>query len=196
MSYVKYLKFIYIVVVIATISALTGCAAVVLGGAATGAAVVHDRRNATVVLEDKEIEVRALKMLTEIKHGSDTRIRVVPVSYNNHLLLLGQVPDEFTRNKIVSRMRTIEKVLDVTNELALNDPLSFSVRNNDTWITTRVKGEMMLSKIVDPTRIKVVTEDSVVYLIGIVHELEGQEAAATALKVPGVDRVVKLFEPL
>ena len=39
---------------------LSGCGAVVIGGAATGAAIAYDRRDAETVLDDQKIEIQAL----------------------------------------------------------------------------------------------------------------------------------------
>ena len=46
----------------------------------------------------------------------------------------------------------------------------------------------------DPTRVKVVTEDAVVYLMGLVSPEEGEASAEQVRFVPGIKRVVKLFE--
>ena len=40
---------------------LTGCAAVVLGGAAMGVKVIHDRRSAGTLVEDQEIWIKAME---------------------------------------------------------------------------------------------------------------------------------------
>ena len=46
----------------------------------------------------------------------------------------------------------------------------------------------------DPSRVKVVTERGVVYLMGLINEQEGDAVTSTVRRVNGVQRVVKLFE--
>ena len=46
----------------------------------------------------------------------------------------------------------------------------------------------------DATRVKVVSENKTVFLMGLVHEEEGDAAAKAAQKVSGVEKVVTVFE--
>ena len=46
----------------------------------------------------------------------------------------------------------------------------------------------------DPSRVKVVTENGVVYLLGLVRPVEADAAAAIASQVAGVRQVVTIFE--
>ncbi|MGH9958714.1 MAG: BON domain-containing protein, partial [Pyrinomonadaceae bacterium] len=46
----------------------------------------------------------------------------------------------------------------------------------------------------DPTRVKVVTESGVVYLMGLLSPKEGTAVAELTRRIIGVRKVVKLFE--
>jgi osmotically-inducible protein OsmY len=67
-------------------------------------------------------------------------------------------------------------------------------RSKDTWITTKVKANMLAEKNLNSGQIKVVTEDGAVYLMGIVTKHQSRVASDVARRVTGVKRVVTLFE--
>lgn len=177
------------------IGQLSGCATAVVGGAATGAAVVHDRRTAPTVLEDQNIEVKAMKLLfdhPEIREHSNISI----TSYNHKVLLSGEADTRaISRNfaGLVSRVAQVEKVY---NEIIIGPSGSLLDRSNDTYLTSKVKAALFGTGIegFDPTRVKVVTNQGTVYLMGLVTRQEGAAATEKARFVTGVLKVVKLFE--
>jgi hypothetical protein len=71
---------------------------------------------------------------------------------------------------------------------------SVASRSNDTLITTRVKAAYVDAKDVQVNAIKVLTERGVVYLMGRVTEREAARASDLARAVPGVLKVVRVFE--
>jgi osmotically-inducible protein OsmY len=179
-------------------ASLSGCGAVIVGGTATAASVVHDRRTAGTVVEDQAIELKAYEALDrEPQRMADAHVSVT--SYNNVVLLSGEVPDLQTRQWIEEQVRQVEKVRKVHNELVVAPPSSLANRSNDAWITTKVKTSLIqISGLpdFDPTRVKVVTERGSVYLMGLVSQAEGEASASVARQVSGVQRVIKLFEYL
>ena len=68
------------------------------------------------------------------------------------------------------------------------------MRSNDTWITSKVRADMLGTKNFDSTKVKVVTENSEVFLIGLVTRQEGDQAVEIARHVSGVKQVIKAFE--
>ena len=175
-------------------SQLTGCAALVVGGAATGAAVSVDRRSAGAVIGDQEIELRAFKRLRE-SFPKDT-INVSATSYNRQLLLTGQVPDAATRSKVETVVRPIPDVRTVFNETTVTGPISYTTQGNDTSLTALVKARMLQDNRVPSLHVKVVTEVGVVYLMGLLSHAEASAATEVASLTSGVTKVVKLFEYL
>lgn len=178
--------------VLALLIFLPGCAAMVAGTAATGVIVAQDRRTTGTIVEDKSIQLKATSAIQQVAQD-DPQVHVSAMSYNNSVLLIGQVPARKIRNDIEKKVRRIEKIKHLYNEIQLDKPTSMRTRSNDSWITTKVKSEMALSKF-NPTRVKVVTEDSVVYLMGIVTAKEEQMATDIARHTKGVKKVVKIFE--
>lgn len=172
-----------------------GCAAVVIGGAAVGAAAIHDRRDYTDILKDQEIEITAGRAL-----GKDSLVsgnsRISVTSYNRKVLLTGQAQTPEAAARATELVSAIPKVELVIDEIAIGPNISLAQESEDAWITSRAK--LALAKVsiagFDPTRVKVVTEDAVVFLMGLVSAEEGDAAAEQIRFVPGVNRVVKLFE--
>ena len=174
--------------------ALAGCAAVVVGGAAVGTAmVVADRRTAGVQLEDQNIE---LKSLTRIRETVGERGHVNATSYNRMVLLTGEVPSEADRSALEQSITKIENVRSTVNELAVMGPSSMTARSNDTILTSKVKASFIDAKDLHANAVKVVTERGVVYLLGRVTEREANRATELARGVPGVQKVVKVLEIL
>lgn len=179
-------------------SLLGGCAAVVVTGAATGANAAHDRRTVGAFIDDEGIELKALLAITEDKEVYK-QVHVNIISVNGVVLLVGQAPTEELSMKIEDLTRGIEKVRVVHNEIAIAAPNSYMTRSSDSLITAKVKGSLFGIKGqegFDPTRVKVVTENGIVYLMGILYRSEADAVATRASRVSGVQKVVKLFEYL
>ena len=185
-------KVIYLSMLGAALVQLHGCAAVAVGAVATGASMATDRRTTGVYVSDQEIELRAMTKLDE-DFKQDT-VHVSVTSYNQQLLLTGQVPDEATRNRLTKVMGGVPEVRKVFNETAVSGVASLTSEGNDAAITTQVKSRMLQDDRVPVTKIKVVTETSVVYLMGLVTQAEGKAAADVASTTGGATKVVKLFE--
>jgi len=187
-------KLIYVALIGTVLSQLGGCAAVVVGGAATGTAVALDRRTAGVYVSDQEIELRALARLRETFPQKTDNISAT--SYNRQVLLTGQVPDEATRSRASEVVKVIPDVRTVFNELTVSGITSLTSDANDVAITSSVKARMLRDENVPATKIKVVTEAGVVYLMGLVSQAEAEAATNIARTTSGVTKVVTLFEYL
>jgi osmotically-inducible protein OsmY len=175
-----------------------GCAPLVIGGAAaTTASVAHDRRTTGSVIEDKAIKgrvVRGLDDATDLRENSHINVSV----FNGMVLLSGEATSETYRARAGDIARQQEKVRRVYNELTIAAPSSYMTRSSDSWITTKVKSSLVGLDIegFDPSRVKVVSENGTVYLMGLVYHAEANATVARAQQVGGVQRVVKLFEYL
>ena len=178
----------------AALAQLQGCAPAVVGGAAAGTAVAIDRRTAGVFVGDQEIELRAASRLSEAFPGKNSSIS--STSYNRQVLLTGQVPDDATRNRATEIAKGVPDVRTVFNELAVSGLASATSKANDTGITSQVKTRLLRDEKVPGTKIKVVTEAAVVYLMGLVTKAEAQAATEIARTTAGVSKVVILFEYL
>jgi len=175
-----------------SLSLLAGCVPVLIAGAAGGAAMVAtDRRSAGAQVDDESIE---LKIATQASSEFGERIHLNVTSYNGIVLLTGEVPDQATLASVGNLAKNTEKVRVVHNEMVVGPNSDFSARSNDTYITSKVKTRMLEANKFPPNVVKVVTERSVVYLMGIDSKEEGDAAAEIAATTAGVVRVVKFFQ--
>ncbi|CAM4377975.1 BON domain-containing protein [Bordetella muralis] len=173
---------------------LSACAPLIVGGAAaTTAVVITDRRTSGAQLEDKNIEFKAEKQIGD-KLGDSARVNAL--SYNNVLLLTGDVPSAEAKTQATSIAQGIQHVKKVVNQLNIGPAASFSTRSNDTWLTSKVKTQLINTKYVPSATIDITTDRGVVYMMGLVTEAEGDYAANAASTVSGVTKVVKIFETI
>lgn len=170
---------------------LSGCVEMVVGGAVVGALTASDRRTLGAQTEDAAINVKGEARVTSMT-GTEGHVNVT--SYNRRVLLTGEVRDEAMRNAVVREVKAIEGVAGVVDETVVAPPSSFTARSNDTLLTTRVKAALVEAKEVSAISFKVVTERATVFLMGRVTQKEGEIASEAARSVPGVQKVVKVFE--
>jgi osmotically-inducible protein OsmY len=174
---------------------LGGCAAILVGGAAVGAAAAYDRRGYQAFIDDQQIELSAMSALTK-EPGLKDQGRISVTSYNYKVLLTGQVRTEAASALAAGAVSRLPKVQRVINELTVGPNTSLWRQGEDVVLTSRAKLALLDVKVAgfDATRVKVVTENAVVYLLGLVSPEEGDAAAEQVRYVPGISRVVKLFE--
>ena len=167
--------------------------AVILGALASIQGCASDQRTIGTQLDDENIELSVRKAINDDNRlGDDVHINITSV--NGTVLLSGEATTAEQRDIVVSRVRRFEGVKRVISEINVAEPTAFAKRVHDSWITGQVKAKMLDTPDLKSTRIKVVTENSVVYLMGLVKQKEGELAAEAARTVGGVTRVVKLFE--
>jgi osmotically-inducible protein OsmY len=174
---------------------LSGCALLVAGGLAagvgTGVAVSQDRRTSGTFVEDEGIEFKSNRRISE-KLGGNVNINVT--SFNRNVLLTGEAPTVELKKEAEKLVRGVENVGSVTNEITIAGPSSFGSRSNDALITSKVKARFMDGGKFQVDHVKVVTEDAVVYLLGLVKAKEAESAVDIARSTSGVRKVVKVFE--
>jgi osmotically-inducible protein OsmY len=173
---------------------LAGCFPVVATGVVTGALSVSDRRTTGAQAEDQAIEIKAFNRFRERFKSSQISLSVV--SFNRIALVTGYVPDEATKAEAARLVSSIENVRNSLNEIVVGLPPSIRTYGSDTVLTTRVKASMLEAKDLQAQVIKVYTESSTVFLMGIVTEREANRAADIASRVSGVRRVVRAFETI
>jgi osmotically-inducible protein OsmY len=176
---------------LALISQLSACVPVVVGGAAAGGAMASDRRTSGIYVEDENIELKALKMI-ETNLGSTAHVNVT--SYNRNVLLTGEVQSAEAKSKAETMIKTITNIRGITNEIVVGEKSTISSRSNDAYLTTKVKTQFVTENKFSANYVKVVTENNVVYLLGIVTKSEADAATEIASNTNGVRKVVKLFE--
>jgi osmotically-inducible protein OsmY len=175
----------------ACIAVLPGCFPVAVTGMGAAALMANDRRTTGMYIEDESIEWKVLGKAG----GTDFQgAHVNATSFNRRVLLTGEVPSEDAKQKVEEAVRKIDNVREVANELKVAGVSSMASRGNDALVTSNVKARMVNNGRFSPNHVKVVTEQGVVYLMGLVTQAEGDSAVEITRTTSGVARVVKVFE--
>jgi osmotically-inducible protein OsmY len=172
---------------------LSGCVPMVATGVGVAAMSYQDRRTTGTQVEDKTIETKIANKVSE-RYGSDTHVE--STSFDRTVLLTGQVRDEAARRDIEQMARATDNVKNVYNELTIGPAVSSSTHANDSYITSKVKSRFVDAGKLYPGYVTVTTENSVVYLMGMVKRTEADAAAEVASTTSGVQKVVRVFEYL
>ncbi|MDH3562457.1 MAG: BON domain-containing protein [Gammaproteobacteria bacterium] len=170
------------------------CAPVIVAGGATAAVAATDKRSFGTQLDDENIELTARRKLNDDNRlGDDIHINIT--CFNGTLLLTGEATTAEQRDIVVSLVSSIQGVKRVIDsEINVSEPTAFANRVHDSWITGQIKARMLGTENLKSTRIKVVTERSVVYLMGLVSHSQADLATEDARAVSSVKRVVRMFE--
>lgn len=170
---------------------LAGCAALFLVGAA-GGMIVYDKRSLSMIEKDGRIFYVINSDIA--KDPTFDHSRVVITSFNKVVLLLGQAPAASVKVAAEKIARKTPNVYRVYNQMTIGPNISLTQQSKDTWITSEIKSKMLTKKDLESGSIRVITEDSVVYLMGIVTPEQGDLAVSVARQVKGVQKVVKIFQ--
>ncbi|CBL44241.1 Transport-associated protein [gamma proteobacterium HdN1] len=150
-------------------------------------------RTVGMVVEDTNIETKVSGNLLKV----DPRFRENPIqvtSYNGIVLLTGRVPDQETSDRAASIAKRMRGVRGVHNMLEVAPPIRWQNETNDNWILSKVKAVLYSTLDFPASRVKVVTENGTVYLMGLVTESEGEDTVNLIRNVKGIQRIVKIFE--
>ncbi len=174
-------------------SLLQGCIVPFVAGAAASAVVVNDRRNIQTMSDDQQIQYTAYQQIIA-DPSLTTGSHIVVETFDRNVLLVGEAPTEDIRDRVEAIVRALPKVNRIYNQITIGPPASAAELSTDSWITTKVRSEMIATKGLNSGQVKVITENGSVYLLGIVTHEQAQLAVNVARHVNGVQRVVKLFE--
>lgn len=184
-----------IIVLLALTFTLQACVpAAFVVGATAGGAVVYDNRGMKTIMQDNKTALTAQDKINADPQLNNKQTHISVTTFNGILLLVGQAPTPEQRQRAYEIAMSMKNVKRVYNQITIAQPIPMSTRSHDTWITTKVKTMMLAEPGLRSTQIKVLTEDGVVYLMGVVSHTQGNLAAKVASKASGVKKVVKLFE--
>lgn len=179
---------------IAIALSLQGC--IFVAGAAAGAAgvaVVYDHRKLEKILLDEKIaKDAATKLRSDEEIHENAHIEVT--CFNQVVLLTGEATNSGLRQKAEDIVRTVPDIKRIYNQVLIKGPSSSLTQASDSWITAKIKTQMLATKGLQSGTIKVVTENGTVYLMGIVNKDQAEIAVDIARQVRGVQRVMKIFQ--
>jgi osmotically-inducible protein OsmY len=173
---------------------VSGCSSVI--NASREAPIDDDRGTRTFgsKIDDSLIETKVSVNSAKANPDLDNASHIVVTSFNGIVLLAGQTPRADLKQLAEQTASQVQKVKKVNNELQVTGPSSMLARSNDAWLTSKIKTEMLTDSTIPGSRIKVVTENGIVYLLGLLTQAEATRATNLVQGVGGVQKIVKLFE--
>lgn len=188
------MKLKIILLIICSALLLQGCIAsiVAIGSAAIATKAATDPRSIGTQIDDATLEARIKKALNKDlqlkKH-----VRIIATAYHGKVLLTGQSPSFEITNRAKQIAMETKGTKEVYNEIRHRQAVSLSTTSSDAWITAKVRSQLFTSGIVKSSVLKVSTENSEVFLMGLVTEKEGRAAAKIASQISGVKYVTTAF---
>lgn len=173
--------------------AISGCTTIVDATTDKPIQLNPGKRTLGAIIDDEQLETVAQVNINKANPQLD-QAHINTVAFNGIILLTGQVPTNDLRLQAGETVKQIHGVRQVFNEIQVQGRTSFLSRTNDGWLTTKVKSTLIGHKDIDSGRIKVVTEDGVVYLLGLLSRTEADKAASVVSNIGGVQKVVKAVE--
>jgi len=160
--------------------------------ASSGAQALYNRNSLQKKLSDHYITMQANhKIYIETDRYKDSHVAVS--TFNNEVLLTGEITQAAKRKEIERKVQQIDGVQKVYNLTVVSPPSSPLIQVSDTWITAKIKAKLLATNEVDPDIIKVVTENGIVYLMGILPPEQANSAVQIARTTDGVQSVVRVF---
>lgn len=183
-----------LLIILILVASLQGC--IFVAGAAAGAAgiaVVYDHRKLENIVQDEKTanKIADLIFANQVLYNA---VHVNVTCFNNVVLLTGETTTTAQRQQVENIARSVTSDARIYNEIAIQGPTSSLTRTSDTWITTKIKSQMLATQDLKSGTIKVVTENGSVYLMGSVSRDQADIAVDIARQVSGVQRVIKIFQ--
>lgn len=172
---------------------LQGCVgAVVVGSAAVATKTASDPRTVGTQVDDGTLELRVNNAINK-DNQLDKEARIGVTAYQGKVLLTGQAPNTEMATRAKQIALGVDGTTEVYNEIRQGEPIGLGTASSDTWITTKVRSQLLGSDQVKSSNVKVTTENGEVFLLGLVTEREGKAAADIASRISGVKHVTTAF---
>ena len=108
--------------------------------------------------------------------------------------MTGQAPSPEARSLAAEIAKNYRGVRQVYNEIKVSGPTSFIARTNDAWLSAKVKAKLMASEEIESSSFKVVTENGIIYLMGLISQQKAATALELTSEVGGAVKVVSVLE--
>ena len=154
------------------------------------------RRTTGTVLNDQKLEFDVISSIRSNPNFSEDDHIKVEV-HQGVVLLAGETVSEANRalaTELAEESRLTERVV---NDRKVGERAGFGGKLDNSGLTTKVNSKLLTKNPVagnDVSRIKVVSSQTTVYLMGMVTREEGDAVAEVVRNIRGVERVVKIFD--
>lgn len=189
------MKALNAIAILLTAMLLQGCVAVVAGGAAVATKTATDPRSVGTQVDDSTLELRVTNALAKDQQIK-TDARIIATAYQGKVLLTGQAPSQEIAGRAKQITMGVDGATEVYNEIRIGQKVTLGTTSSDTWITTKIRSQLLGSDQVKSSNVKVTTENGEVFLLGLVTPQEAQAVADVASRVSGVKHVTTAFTML
>jgi osmotically-inducible protein OsmY len=176
---------------------LSGCvAAVVASGAAGGAAatsVIYDKRSVTTISNDDKL-ASLIQQRLDANEILSKKCRLVVTAYNDWVILLGEAPTDELKQEALDTIKTTAGIKRLYDEIQIQAPIGLGQQTKDAWITTQAKSVLLATKGLNSVGIKIITENGVVYLVGLISPEQARIAVNALKDVSDIQEIVKIFD--
>ncbi|ROR94796.1 osmotically-inducible protein OsmY [Sinobacterium caligoides] len=178
---------------LAMLLAVSGCSSIIAVSTDSPIQEDHGSRTWGSIIDDQSIETTATVNIDKAFAGK-AEANFTVTSYNGIILLVGQVPNAEMKSTAEATVKRLRKVRTVYNELTIAGPISLPARSNDSWITTKAKSKLLATEGVPSGRIKILTENGVIYMLGLLTRAEAKTSVDAIANTYGAQRIVQVFE--
>jgi osmotically-inducible protein OsmY len=156
-----------------------------------------EKRTPGDLIDDNALEFVIEREIRAADEGFDSAHLVITV-YDGVVLLLGEVASSRLKQKATEETESLYKVdpAKVYNYLTVGGPISMLARTNDGYLSLKVKARLFAAPDVPAGKVKVVTENGIIYLLGKISLHDGDLVVKETRKSFGVQKIVKVFDYL
>ena len=173
---------------------LSGCIPVaVVAGATLGGAVVYDKRSFKTITKDKQATLKATRSIQR-QQDLTGKAHVKVIVFNGVGLVVGSVTSKEEKGEVGELVAATPNIRRVYNELVIIDNSNSLPNLSDTWLSGKVRTNLLLKPGLQSANIKIITQGGTVFLMGMVSQKQATIAANAASQISGVKKVVKVFE--
>lgn len=178
---------------LAAVVTLQGCVVAVGAAGAMAVKVANDRRTVGTQLDDQNADSAVAYQWSKsdaLKEQANLQVDV----YNGVALLTGQAPSQALLDEAVNRAQEVAYLKKIHNQIRIAQPIGAGTQANDIWLASKVRAKIVADERVPALQVKVVVQDSEVFLMGRLSNVEATAAVDIARNITGVARVVRAFE--
>ena len=115
-------------------------------------------------------------------------------AFRGVVLLTGQVPNAELKALAEQTARSVARVRDVHNELEVSTEQRFLEKVADSALKTKIDSKLLVAKGVRTSRLKIIVENSVVYLLGLMTAAEAERVTEVIANTSGVKKLIRAVE--
>jgi osmotically-inducible protein OsmY len=156
----------------------------------------YEKRSAGTTLDDQTLEYEVINSIySHSSFSSDDHVKVEV--HQGIVLLAGETVSEENRTLATELAEAPKLTRRVVNDLTVGERAGFGGKSNNLWMTSKVNSVLLKENLLpgnDASRIKVVSSQHTVYLMGLFTHEEGDAIAEVVRNIGGVEKVVKIFD--